>query len=301
MTEPSEDRAHIRRDLAAIVESIESHREPDGVEIVRGRMRFGPSLVGPPGRLHGGLHAYARTLALLERLPSHDPATTYPVRLTLGLYRPLMLEESVAFGGTYRRDERGYELVVDHAENEKLRSIARPASDVDPCLAWFREAYTRVRDREPIRRVEARGVPLEIHEEVFVMRVTDALRNDPAQSLARFALEDGAIDAPVICVALDVIGAATQGYGWYSRIYTARMDLVLTRPSIPTGVELIALSDRRGAVDLEARARPAALSDGTIAPPTKIRVLLPDSSVFEAFAYGTLTLVPAPGELPAGA
>lgn len=298
MITSSEDRARIRADLDAMVESLDSVPAPDGALLVSGRMRFGTSLVGPPGRLHGGLHAYARTLAVLDRIPAHDPRTTYPVRLDLALYRPLPLDESVDFHARYARDERGYELVCDHAEREKLRAIATPARDVDPGLAWFRSAYERVRSRPPLHTITAhRDVPVAVHDELLAVELTPAVRGG-SPSLARFVGDDGVLGAPVVCVALDLLGAVTQGYAWQSRIFTARIDLVLTAASFASERPLLALSDRRSEPDAEARVRPAALRDGTLVPPTKVRVLLTDETVSEALAYGTLTLVAAPGELP---
>ena len=73
---PSIDRSAVRRDLeqAIVGLSVSEHGAFTGTAC------FGPSLLGPPGRLHGGLHAYTRLLSVWRALHGSLPAR---VRLEL--------------------------------------------------------------------------------------------------------------------------------------------------------------------------------------------------------------------------
>lgn len=297
----SDDRERIHRELRSILESIETTAEPDGSLRLTGSMRFGASLVGPKDRLHGGLHAYARTLAVLEALASrgaHDSATTYPVHLVLTLNRPLPLETSAPFEGHYRADSDGYELVTDFAEREKLRARATRSPDPHGPLAWFRDAVGRTEGREPIHTIKAQtDVPMHVFDEIIVAPIDQSTRGEASRSYARFVESDGSITPAAVCVFIDLLGAVTQGYAWKSRIFTTRMDVVLTSPSIPGDVDLLAISDRDGQPDPESLVRPAPTKDG-MSGPIKVRVMLVDRALERVYAHGTITLIPAPGELP---
>ena len=133
MNQLDSDRARITADLGAMIERFNATTTVDGSETTfQGQARFSPSLVGPPGRLHGGLHAYARIFPILERLEAHRNVQTFPCRIVLGLYRPLPLDESVTFAGSYSRTSAGYALSVDHAEGGKLHATAANAASVAP-------------------------------------------------------------------------------------------------------------------------------------------------------------------------
>jgi ketopantoate reductase len=144
--DPMLERRHrIRSEIARSIESFELEEDGPGELTVRGVSRFGPSLVGPPGRLHGGLHAYARLFRILEEIPAHDGARTFPCRATLRLGKPIMLGEPVAFEGRYRHDADGYTLEIRHDETERLSGTVRSvAAEGDP-LARFRDPYARAR------------------------------------------------------------------------------------------------------------------------------------------------------------
>jgi len=301
MIELFEDRARIHRELTSLLESIDVRDAGDGTLAVSGTVRFGKSLVGPPNRLHGGLHVFARTIAVLDALGDQvrDQVGEGPVAVTLGLYRPLPLEESVPFSGTFRRNGADFELVTDFADREKLHAVARSAHDVESHLAWFESAYRRAQAEPPIYEIRAQGdIPMAVHEDVVIMPLGHAMRTGGSPTFARFVGEDGSLDAAAISVALDLLGAVTQGYAWKSRIYTARIDLVLAARTVPGTTDAVAMSYRNGVFDPEAKVRPAPLLSGELAGPTRVRVILADAVFERAFAYGTITLVPAPGELP---
>ena len=288
-----DDRARVRNDLRAVIERVEVREASAGRVHLVGTSRFGTSLVGPPGRLHGGLHAYARIFPILAKVPGHDAATTFPCRIELDLYRPLPLDESVPFEATYSRDESGFVLDVRHADTVRLASRAHTATGVDPRLAWFRDAYARSHAEAPEREIKAQGdVPMRMHRELVVMPMDRTMRTTGSPTFAKFADEDGRVDLAAMCVALDLVGAVTQGYAWTSRIFTARIDLVLERDAVPGDVDLVLLADRRSEPDLDCPLRPVSIPGGE-AGPTKVRVLLADASFERAYAHGTFTIVPA--------
>jgi hypothetical protein len=80
----------------------------------RGDAFFGEALAGPPGRLHGGLHAYARVLSILRALRGPSALTqAFPLELDMRLERALPLETALTFEGTYT--ESAGELRAAHA------------------------------------------------------------------------------------------------------------------------------------------------------------------------------------------
>lgn len=292
MVDVSQDRARISSALDAVVERLEVVFNGSGTQRVTGSMRFDPILVGPPGRLHGGLHAYTRTLTLLEWLEIQGVEHLLPIRLDLGLYRKLPLDESVAFSATYTKLGDEYSFASDFAERDKLHAVASRGTGVDSRLAWFADAYRRTRGETPIQTIPAQGdVPMSFYEDVVVAPLDRAMREGGSPSFARYVRPDGSLDAMSICVALDLLAAVTMGFTWRSWSFTARIDLVFESLVVPRGVDVIAMADRRSEPDPDARVRPALLPDGTEASPTKVRVLLAEPSFEHAIAHGTITLV----------
>ena len=292
MSELAEDRARVARDLAAMIVRCDEHTDAGGTSFT-GETRFAPSLVGPPGRLHGGLHAYARVFPILDALPAHRGVATYPCHLRQGLYRPLPLEEIVPFRGTYSRTDEDYTLEVDHAPAGKLHTIATRARASSPDLAWFRDALARTGDERCEKEIKAQGdVPIRMFRDLAVMPLDRAMRTGGAPSCARFMREDGGVGVSAMCVGLDLLAAVTQGYAWNSHIFTTRIDLVVEAASAEPEVELVMLADRASEPDAECHVRPVAMRDGSEQGPAKVRVMLADVGVTRAYAHGTFTLVP---------
>ena len=284
----------MRHELATSIERLELRPEtPDG-RAFHGSARFGASLVGPPGWLHGGLHAYARVFPVLDAIASHDPRTTFPCRVALGLGKPLVLEESIPFDGRYAHDERGFVLEVRHADSDRLKT--RVTTDTTTCakLERFRALhadYLAHRDEAPevkVRDVAVRGRP----EVIVIEAGVDVRRGTP--TLAALLDRDGSADAALGCVLLDIAAAVVLGWELDSRCYTVRMELVLERSRIPANVDVVALGDRAMTPDTSVPIEPVDVR-GRLVGPMAIDVLLADAALETVFAHGTITLVPKRG------
>lgn len=296
MVELSQDRTRISSALDSVVERVEVVFNGSGTQRVTGSMRFDPVLVGPPGRLHGGLHAFTRTLALLDWLEIQGVEQLLPIRLDLGLYRKLPLDESVAFSATYTKLGDEYSFSSDFAERGKLHAVAGRGSSADSRLGWFADAYRRTRGETPVQTIPAqRDIPMHFFEDVVVVSLDRAMRDGGSPSFARYVRPDGSLDAMSMCIALDLLGAVTMGFAWKSWSFTARIDLTFESLVVPAGVDVIMMADRRTEPDPEALVRPAPIGNGTEVGATKVRVLLAEPSFDRAIAHGTITLVPTPG------
>ncbi len=86
----------------------ELERSPDGIHRFRGEMKFAhQALMGPPGRLQGGLHCVARIFPLLRRISIHEHASTFPCRIYVRLEKGLPLHETVPYEASYQRSKDG--------------------------------------------------------------------------------------------------------------------------------------------------------------------------------------------------
>lgn len=285
------DRAELRRELEGSVREIVLEPTDGGVAF-RGRASYGPMLEGPPRKLHGGLHAYARLFPLLPRIAEHPPERTYPCRLTLGLGQPIHLDTEIPFDGRYLADASAYRLEVRHAESAKLEAtLASTVLAADP-IARFRDAHSRTRVEEPLARVTAeRDLPMSVHTDLLLVEA-DRKTRERCVSLSAYLTERDTVDAVLVCVLLDVVGAVVLAWETQGHCYTLRMDLTIHQAEIPAEVDLVALGLRETSPDEGVRARPVEVAGRSFGP-TAVDVLLADAALTTPYASGRITVLPA--------
>lgn len=285
------DRTELRRELAGSVREIRVDATDGGVSF-RGRASYGPMLEGPPKKLHGGLHAYARLFPVLPSIASHASERTFPCRVTVGLGQPIPLDTDLPFDGRYSSDASGYRLEVRHSESAKLEATLASTALVGDPIARFRDAYASARSEEPIARITAeRDLPMSVHTDLLLVDA-DRVTRERCVSLSAYLTEQGAVDAVLVCVLLDVVGAVVLAWEIQGHCFTLRMDLTIHQAEIPAEVDLVALGLRKTSSDEEARARPVEIG-GRSYGPTAVDVLLADASLTTPYASGRITVIPA--------
>lgn len=284
------DRDEVRRQLDASVVELRIDRGSGAIRF-EGTSSFGPALEGPPGRLHGGLHAYARLFPLLAAIPDHGGVATFPCALELRLRRAIDLGTPIGFRGTYEAGD-DFRLSVEHGEGDRLAASLRRAHVQDDPIERFRERALAIRDAEPgARMVAERDLRVDIHPElVRIDASADARRT--TSTLSTYLAPDGSVDAALVCMLLDVVGAVVLGWDVQGRCYTVRMQVVVASPTIGADEDLIALADRRTRPDPSVGMRPVDLGDRLVEP-TEVAVLLTDPELRRAHAWGSITMVAA--------
>lgn len=286
-----ERRLRIRKEIEDSIESLEIEETADGAQTFRGVARFGPSLVGPPGRLHGGLHAYARLFRPLAAMPAHDPASTFPCRATLSLGRAIYLEEPVPFEGRYTRDAEGYRLEIRHGEGDRLVGTLRSTAIEGDPLAPFRDPYARARTRPPLAEVQAQyDQQARIDEELVLLRVDPAARRE-LRSVSQVVAPDNSVDAMFHCVQLDVVGAVVAGWQLQGHCYTVALDLTIVRERAEPDADLVVMGHRTTRPDPDSPFRPVEVR-GELVGPIVVDVALADAALETLYAFGTVTMLP---------
>ncbi|MCB9627443.1 MAG: hypothetical protein H6725_08740 [Sandaracinaceae bacterium] len=263
-----------------------------------GEAFFGAPLAGPPGRLHGGLHAYARVVSVLRALRGEEAlAEAFPLRCSLRLERPLLLETALHFEGTYREDAHGFALTTRFMDTPKLDAHAESAGPLGPdAVAPFRELVERTA-HEPSRTLMIRdSFPVMAYTSGCIMTVDEAFLALPRNELAATVRVDGGLDAAFTCVALDWIGAIGMGVRWQARLYTTHLSLHLAVDRIPHEERLLVVVDcTRPEVDPEQPLDPVVLH-GEPVRATSLPVALLSGDLQRAYATGRVTLLPLAGQ-----
>lgn len=278
---PTANAADLRRDLAAAVTSLST--EPDGS--FSGAACFGPALIGPPGRLHGGLHAYVRTLQLLDAVL---PGTVGPKRLWLDLLKAIHLEQPVPFSGQATGGD-DWRLTTRFLDSDRLRAgVARGGTAPEGLLERF--AALRAADTGQVSFMAANTVPVRSGSALISMEAERPGLLDHGDPLNRFLTPDGAADAVWMCGALDFLAAVVQGFGWHRHVLTVRIELTLAAERIAGPVLL--LGDRKTWPDPRV-SLPRVEVNGEMKGPHAVSVLLTEPTLSEAYAWGEITLQPA--------
>lgn len=264
----------------------------------RGDAFFGEALAGPPGRLHGGLHGYARVISVLRALRGPDAlASAFPLTLRMRIERALPLVTPLTFEGTYRTTGDAYELTTRFSDTPKLDAQAASALPLaDEAAAPFRELFARFAS-EPARTLSIRGsFPVTAHRSGCYIDLDEDFLAIPGNELSSALLPDGSMDAAFTCIALDWLGAIGMGVRWQAKLYTTRLALQLDVDELPAGVPLRVMVDcTRPEVDPEEALSPVVLRGESVMP-TSLPVALLAHDLSRAYAVGRVTMVPVAGQ-----
>lgn len=278
---PSATAEDVRRDLSTAIQSLSI--QEDGT--FSGSALFGPALVGPPGRLHGGLHAYVRTLQLLDAVL---PGVSGPKHLRLDLLKALRLEREAPFSGTAAGGE-DWRLTSRFLNNERLcAEIQRGTHAPEAVLEHF--AALRDADGTPMSFMAAESVPVKAGSTLVSMAAERPALLDHGDPINRFLQPDGSADAVWMCGALDFLAAVVQGFGWHRHVLTVRIELTLAAERLEGPV--LVLGDRQTRPDPRVSLAPVQIGDA-LKGPHAVSVLLTDPELSEAYAWGEVTLQPA--------
>jgi len=264
----------------------------------RGEAFFGAALAGPPGRLHGGLHAYARVVSILRALRGPQAlAQAFPLQLDMRLERALPLETTLPFEGTYTEHAGGFDLRTRFSDTPKLDAHAKSAAPLGADAALpFRAVFEQCQ-HEPARTLSIRGsFPVTAHRSACYLDLGDDFFAIPGNELSSAVCLDGGLDAAFTCIALDWLGAIGMGVVWQAKLYTTRMALHLDVDALPRHTPLRVMVDcTRPAVDPHEALSPVMLR-GELATATSLPVALLSRDLSRAYATGRVTLLPLAGQ-----
>lgn len=269
----------------------------DGSEGLRieGTVHAGPSLVGPPARLHGGLHSAVRLLLPLSRLIGAETVARTPLALDLIMRRAIGLGVDVPFEGRFHQGEEGAFLLSTRFDgSERLDGTCRSVPSVidETARDRFRES---LRDDLAVPEeafIRARGsVPTRVGTRLVSMLLDADFFAVPGLDFAPYVRQDGALDAVFAAVALDVAAACVLGFAIKGRVFTTRFELrVHGAPHRDEGPYRI-LADRRS-TEVEGSSIARVEVAGRSVGETRVEVLFADASLDRVFAHGFVSLVP---------
>lgn len=247
-------------------------------------------LVGPPGRLHGGLHPAVRVFAPLERL---GVSKTKPLHVSLSLRAAIPLGTATPFTGTLARRDDAFLFRSSFGTAGRLTAEARSELvDAEGGLAAFREEHRACLDVPERKTILARGsVPMRIGEKTVQVVMDEAFFEKPSE-VSAYRARDGAFDEASAGVVLDLLGAVAVAAVQKTSLFTTHLALDFHVRAIPRGTALLGLSSiARTEPDLTSGVKPVDVR-GTLVPPTRVRVLLADAALETAFVSGIVTVVP---------
>jgi hypothetical protein len=249
-----------------------------------------PELVGPPGRLNGGLHPALRVFAPLARLGF---SATRPLNVSLSLRAAIPLEVATPFTGEAHDDARGFVFRSSFGlDGRLLASASSVLADPEGGLGAFRDEHAVCTELPELKTILARGsVPMRIGQKTVQVSMDEAFFEKPSE-VGAYRTRDGAFDDASAGVVLDLLGAVAVAAVQKTSLFTTHLELDFHVRSIPRGTALLGLSSvARTEPDTTSGVKPVDVR-GTLVPPTRVPVLLADASLETAFVSGFVTVVP---------
>ncbi len=287
-----------------VAQSVLDARVEDfaGGRRLAGRMNFSnPTLTGPPGRLHGGLHCVARIFPPLSRLRPDLSDGAYPLAIQVKLGKAIPMAQDVDFraetaslpGGRWWMASRFLSSErLDAAAWALLPEDLFAGSIVPPgALSRWKERYQAALAGNEPRRQRFFGVDYAGTGDLFWARIPAA--GDLSRDfLKRFSAGEGFYGPAFACLHLDNTGAIATAIEAMNPHFTTRLALKFAQARIPAGAPLLFLADRAGrAPEPFATARPVVLggrSYGTI----RTEVLLAAADFSRVYAWGYVSAHP---------
>lgn len=265
----------------------------------RGRMKFDHmALMGPPGRLQGGLHCVGRCFPILKRIPEHQGENPFPCAFYVRLGKPLPLFKDVDFTAGYaRRGPRQWHLTTRFSGTERLDAALWPA---DGRPEFMPEHWSSWRDRyrkalQDSRRDKVTLFGMNYERTAELMWTTFETTQDEwgRNSLRRFEVEPGRYSLSFMCYHLDILGAMAQreAQEWAPH-FTTHVALGLKAERIPAGSRLLAIADRLSKRPDRFSTLPPVIVNGEKRSTTIARTILTDEDFSEIHAYGWVSVHP---------
>jgi len=267
----------------------------EGKEVrAHGVMRFGAALEGPPGRLHGGHHAFVRTLPIVERVTAHEQAKTFPCSVDVALQQGLRLETAVPFEATYRADGESWNLTTRFEGTDRLVAHAHSIPD-EPLmdaseLAHWRALYGETSPDDDC--FDMFGFTIHLSKNVVWLESRDPARTCPDSQHAALVEPDGTLGPAFVSTQLDTVGATARGALMRHPHFTKHIEIQFATGHIPAETHLLCLADRtRVEEDATSDTAPVEIK-GQVFGTAHVPVALVDASFERVYATGKVTAHP---------
>jgi hypothetical protein len=280
--------------LSRLIIEYDEARQPRGEIHARGSMVFGSALEGPPGRLHGGHHAFVRTFPILERIGAHDPSRTFPCSVDVVLGRGLELEHEVPFEASYRSTCSGWELETRFHGTDRLVARAmsipdRPLLDASELDRW-RSLYEEAQPGDDSFRMF--GFTVHLSKNLVWLESHDPLRTLPESQHAALVDSKGELGAAFISTQLDTVGATARGVVMRHPHFTKHIRIDFGTRAIPQETHLICMADRTRLEEVaDSESDPVEIK-GRVYGTARTPVALVDAGFERTFATGWVTVHP---------
>jgi hypothetical protein len=280
--------------LSRLIIAYEEALQPDGEVRAHGSMRFGAALEGPPGRLHGGHHAFVRTLPILERITAHEHARTFPCSVDVVLEQGLNLEQDVPFEARYRSDRDSWELDTRFVGTDRLvahaKSIPQGLLLSSNERARWRSLYHAAAPGDD--SFEMFGFTVHLSNNLVWLESCDPLATLPESQHAALVGPDGSLGPVFVSTQLDTVGATARGVVMRHPHFTTRIEIQFATGSIPQETHLICLADRTRLQEVQDSSSAPVEINGQMYGTARTPVALFDAAFEHTYATGWVTVHP---------
>lgn len=281
-------RGVVDRALAKAITHLDA-REHCDVTLFDGTARFDPVLVGPPGRLHGGLHLAARTFAVLAALDPKGGTPRRAMHLDVALGKAIPLDEDVTFDGALVRSGEDLSLETRFLGSGRLTATARALPTFAMPSDYGDGLEEALRDAARTQRIF--GVPFRVTERVVYVELgTDC--HVEGFDFTRYLLPDGGLGATWLCAALDTIAAVGLGLAWDTHLFTTRAVIETSPLPFAHDTALVAITRLDRARPVEGSPIPKVVVRGEALGTTRLPVVLARRADLSPLAYGEFDLHP---------
>ena len=284
----------IHEALSRLIIEFDESPHPHGEVHATGLMRFGAALEGPPGRLHGGHHAFVRTLPIVQRMTAHEQARTFPCAVDVSMQRGLELEEAIPFEATYRSTGDSWELRTRFKGTDRLVARAHSIPD-EPLLDTTEVARWRALYEESLPgddSFEMFGFRIFLAKKLVWLESRDPLRTLPESQHAALVEQDGNLGPVFVSTQLDAVGATARGALMRHPHFTKHIEIQFATDRIPAETHLLCLADRsRIEEDAASESAPVEIR-GRRYGTARVPVALLDAAFDRVYAIGAVTVHP---------
>jgi hypothetical protein len=292
----------IHEALSRLIIDFDEADQAEGEVRAHGLMRFGSALEGPPGRLHGGHHAFVRTLPIVERVTAHEHDRTFPCSVDVTLQQGLRLEEAIPFEASYRSEGGAWQLTTRFEGTDRLVAHAHsipdaPLMDTAELERW-RALYAEISPSDD--SFQMFGIVVHLSPKLVWVESCDPLRTLPESQHAALVEPGGTLGPAFVSTQLDTVGATARGAVMRHPHFTKHIEIQFATGHIPAETHLLCLADRtRMEEDPTSETTPVEVH-GQVYGTVRVPVALVDAAFEQVFATGKVTVHPVdPGKFEA--
>jgi hypothetical protein len=284
--------------LSRLIIEFDEADQAEGEVRAHGLMRFGKALEGPPGRLHGGHHAFVRTLPIVERMTAHEHDRTFPCSVDVTMQRGLQLEEAIPFEASYRSTGGSWQLTTRFEGTDRLVAHVHSIPDVPLInaaeLDRWRALYAEAAPGDD--SFEMFGITIHLSPKLVWLESRDPLRTLPESQHAALVEPGGTLGPAFISTQIDTVGATARGAVMRHPHFTKHIEIQFATGHIPAETHLLCLADRtRLEEDVTSETAPVEIK-GQVYGTAYVPVALVDAAFEQVFATGRVTVHPVDPE-----